>query len=882
MTLTPGTALGPYSITALIGTGGMGQVYRAHDRRLDRDVAIKVAAEAFSERFTREARAIAALNHTNICHLYDVGPNYLVMELVEGESPRGPLAFEEALPILRQLIDGIEAAHEKGIVHRDLKPTNIKITPDGVVKILDFGLAKAMEPDGLDSHQHGDVTNSPTIAPSLSMGATIQGTILGTAAYMAPEQAKGKQADRRSDIWSFGVVAYELLTGQRLFQGETTVEILGAVLNKDPDLSATPQRTQRLLRWCLERDRKDRLQAIGDARRLLAEEPVVAPPPTVASSSLSRSGLALRWAAAVVTAVALIGLATMSWLYVSERPTEQPLVHLSIPLPGNTAPGFIALSPDARVLVMSYQNGLGLRALDSSEVRPLAGTQGARTPFWSPDSRTIAFFADRQLKTVAASGGPPQTLCDNVGLGGGGTWNRNDTILFATEAGALQRVAAAGGMCTELTKAEPGVSHRIPVFLPDGDHFLYVLEAPDEARRGLYAASLGDPNGRRLLADPSSGAFVPDGSGSDRGRLLFIREQTLMAQPFDAASLQLSGDPIPVAEQVSFTSTRPQIAASAGMNGTLMYLANGRPDQELVWYDRSGKELDRAAQTSNPRSGISLAPDGKRVAFLRFDGQNVGALWLQDLERNQETRFTTPPLSPGAPVWSPDGQRVAFRATGAGMDAIYVKRVGGTEAVLLQGTSPSFPSGWSRDGRWLVYTEINPKTGADLWLLPNPSTASADRKPVPWLVTPFLESQGQISPDGNWLAYTSNESGRNHVYLSPFGGAAPGPDTKWQVSTVPSAEPRWRADGEELFYLEGVTGTRRFKVMSVPIVAAPNPIGTPTPLFEFQSTGAVQQDNRLLYSPSSDGQRFLISVYATEAQPSLEVLLNWGQTPPVR
>ena len=871
MTLAPGTQIGPYQITALIGKGGMGEVYKAHDPRLGRDVAIKVADEAFSERFTREARAIAALNHTNVCHLYDVGPNYLVMEFVEGDNPQGPLALDDALPIVRQMIDGIEAAHDKGIVHRDLKPANIKITPEGVVKILDFGLAKALEPQRLG----GDLTNSPTMAPTFSMGATIQGSILGTAAYMAPEQAKGKQADKRSDIWSFGVVLYELLTGKKLFPGETAIEILGAVLNKEPDLSQTPPPMRKLLRWCLEKDRKDRLQAIGDARRLLAEAPAVEVASTQPTSSIQSR---LAW---TVAALALIGLGTMSWLHFREAPREQPRVHLSVPLPENNAPGFFALSPDGRLLVMSYQGGLGLRALDSSEIRPLAGTQGARTPFWSPDSRTIAFFADRKLKTVAASGGPPQTLCDETGLGGGGTWNRDGAIVFATEAGGLNRVAAAGGACTEFTKPEPGMTRRIPVFLPDSEHFLYVLGTTDEARRGLYVASRGDPNGRRLLADLSSAVFAPEESGSSRGHLLFVREQTLMAQPFDAVSLQLSAEPFAVAEQVSFTLTPSQIAASASSNGTLAYLANGRPDQQLVWYDRSGKEIGRVAKSAGRVSGVALAPDGKRVAFLGVDAQNAGESRLHDLERNLDTRLIGPPLAPGAAVWSPDGQRVAFRATGAGVDAIYLKSVsGGKEEILLRGTSPMFPSDWSRDGRWLVYTENDPKTGADLWLLPDPSNASAvARKPVPLLRTPFNESQGQISPDGKWLAYFSNESGDlGQVYLRPFAGASPTPDTKWQVSTVRGREPRWRADGSELFYLENITGSWRFKIVSVPIGAAPNPVGTPKPLFEFQTITTVQQQNSFAYSPSADGQRFLISVYATESQPSLEVILNWGKT----
>ncbi len=869
MALAPGTQVGPYQITALIGTGGMGEVYRAHDPRLGRDVAIKVAAEAFTERFTREARAIAALNHTNICHLYDVGPNYLVMEFVEGDNPQGPMAFDDVLPIARQMIDGIEAAHEKGIVHRDLKPANIKITPEGVVKILDFGLAKALEPDRLG----GDLTNSPTLAPTF--GATQLGMIVGTSAYMAPEQAKGKQADRRADVWSFGVVLYELLTGKKLFPGETAIEILGAVLNKEADLSAAPPRVRRLLRWCLEKDRKDRLQAIGDARRLLTEEPTVA---VASAQPASPMQSRLAWA---VAALAVIGLGVVSWLHFRETLLEPPpRVHLSMALPENTAPGFFELSPDGRLLVMSYQGGLGLRALDSGEIRPLPGTQAARTPFWSPDSRTIAFFADRKLKTVAASGGPPQTLCEDTGLGGGGTWNGEGTIVFSPDFYVIHRVAATGGACTQLTKPEPGVGRDLPVFLPDGEHFLYVLSTTDEARQGLYVASLADPNGRRLLADRSSAVFVPEGSGSIRGHLLFLREQTLMAQPFNVTSQQLSGDPFALAEQASFTNTPPQVAASTGLNGTVVYLANGKPDQQLVWYDRAGKELGRAAMTGSWGSSVSLAPDGKRVAFVRGDQQN-GVLWLQDLERNSEARLVLPPLVSGAAVWSPDGQRVAFRATGAGVDAMYLKGAsGGKEEILLRGTSPMYPSDWSRDGRWLVYTEDNPKTGADLWLLFDPANPSADRKPVPLLRTPSVESQGQISPDGKWLAYTSTESSNlREVYLRPFAGASPVPDTKWQVSAGAQGRvPRWRADGKELFYVEAVTGSSRHRMMSVPIGAAPNPVGTPKPLFEFRGLAWITQENRFFYSPSADGQRFLVSAYATDPQTSLEIILNWSKT----
>jgi eukaryotic-like serine/threonine-protein kinase len=861
--LTVGTRLGPYEIVAAIGAGGMGEVYKAHDTRLGRDVAIKIAHEAFSDGFAREARAIAALSHTNVCHLYDVGPDYLVMEFVEGSTLRGPLSFDEALPIIHQLIDGIEAAHEKNIVHRDLKPANIKITPAGDVKILDFGLAKAMMPESFSI----DVSNSPTIA--LPAGITAQGTIVGTSAYMAPEQAKGKQADKRADIWAFGVVVYELLVGRPLFQGETAIEILGEVLNKTPDLSVVPPRARRLLAWCLEKDRKDRLQAIGDARRLLAEESHDVAPPYVSSSWRGRLG----WA---IAAFALVGLVAMSWLYIRGAPLDQPLVHLSAPLPGNAPPGFLALSPDGRTLVMS-QTGAGLlvRPLDSGGTRFLTGTVNARTPFWSPDSRTIAFFADGALKTVPASGGPPQQLCGEVGLGAGGTWNRDGAIVFATEAGALKRTAASGGACTDLIKREPGVQlARIPVFLPDGNHFLY-SRGTGLNRRELFAASLADPTGHRLLPDQSSAEFVPDRPGSGTGHLLFVREETLMAQSFDATSLQLSGEPFAVAEQVSFTATPPQIATSASTNGTVVYMANGRPDKQLVWYDRSGKELTRVGGTGKGNA-VSLAPDGRRVAFVRVDAQYLGETRLLDLERNQETRLFAPPLAPTV-VWSPDAERMVFTSDMAGNAGIYVKNVngGGEELLLRQAENRREPSDWSRDGRWIVYTENDPRTRGDIWLLPVAS--NTPRQAVALLRTPANESQGQISPDGRWLAYASDLSGSDRVYLRPFAGAADtASDTTWPVSTADnSKEPRWRADSKELYYLERVAGAQRFKLMAVPIGTATNPVGTPKTLFEFQATLTVSQYNAFAYSSSADGQRFLINVFATDAQPSLDVLLNW-------
>jgi hypothetical protein len=444
-------------------------------------------------------------------------------------------------------------------------------------------------------------------------------------------------------------------------------------------------------------------------------------------------------------------------------------------------------------------------------------------------------------------------------------------------------VSAAGGACTELGKADPALPKQMPVFLPDGDHFLYVQGGADEAHPGVYVASLRDPTGRRLLADPSSALFVPNAPGLNQGRLLFVREQTLMAQAFDAASLQLAGEPVVVANQVGFTSNPSQIAASAATDGTLIYLANAQPERQLVWYDRTGAEVGRAAKVTF-QNGVSLSPDGTRVAFFRMVRPDPPSLWIQDLERNQETKLTTPPIVPvggGGAVWSPDGQRLAFRATNAAaVDGIYMKKAnGGAEELLVQGTStsPVAPSDWSRDGHWLVYSDVDPKTGADIWLLPDPSTPTAARKPNPLVRTPATESQAQISPDGQWLAYYSDESGMGQVYLRPFNGGSPGAETKWQVSTSTRAsDPRWRADGKELFYLEPVVGTRRLKLMSVPIGSGPSPAGTPKLLFEFQSFLTVPQANVFTYSPSADGQRFLINVIATDVQPSLEVILNWA------
>lgn len=495
MTISAGMRLGPYEIIAPIGKGGMGEVYRALDPRLGREVAIKVSAEQFSERFEREARAIAALNHPNICQLYDVGPNYLVMEYVEGAEPRGPMPVEEALRIAKQIADALEAAHEKGIVHRDLKPANIKVKQDGTVKVLDFGLAKVATPSGAAT----DPSNSPT----LTIAATEAGMILGSAGYMSPEQARGKEVDKRADIWAFGVVLYQMLTGERLFEGDTVSDTLAAVLRKEPDFERVPVKVRRLVTRCLEKDPKKRLRDIGDAWQLLEE-------PSARMEAPRRSKL--PWA---IAAVLLIALGGLSFVHFREMPPAPMAMRLPIALPGFRSFYSLALSPDGGTLAFNALPAVGLgqiylRSLDSSDIRPLSGTVGARTPFWSSDGRSLGFFLGGKLKIVSASGGPAQTLCDS-GLGSGGTWNRDGVILFANAvSNQIVRVSAAGSTCIPLLKPTNNARYSAPEFLPDGDHFLYVSDGGgEESQAGVYLGSLENPEGRRILADQSSVLYAP-------------------------------------------------------------------------------------------------------------------------------------------------------------------------------------------------------------------------------------------------------------------------------------------------------------------------------------------------------------------------------------
>ena len=596
MSLSAGTRLGPYEILAPIGAGGMGEVYRATDTRLHREVAVKVSAERFSERFEREAKAIAALNHTNICTVHDVGPNYLVMELVEGPTlaeriKQGPIPLDEALKIARQIGEALEAAHEKGVVHRDLKPGNVKIKPDGTVKVLDFGLAK----------MDGGYATASENSPTLTMGETKAGVILGTAAYMAPEQARGKQVDKRADIWAFGVVLNEMVTGKRLFGGEDLSEVLASVIKEEPRWDVVPPKLQRLLKACLEKDPKRRLRDIGDAWRLLEEPPAPLAAPSRSPGPGKRIGTA-GWIAAGVFALAAGGV---SVVHFREQAPVAELVRFQVPPPAkNNFDIYLALSPDGRHLAFTATGTDGLiriwvRDLETLEARPLNGTDGAGSLMWSPDSRAIAFGMGNQLKKVDIAGGPPLTLCDSPNTVGSGAWSKSGVVIFGGRgAGPLRQVSEAGGAASPVTALEGGGYHSFPSFLPDGRHFIYYRSAGGPEKQGIYLGSLdakpNEQSSKRLVATSFGAVYGPSSNGGT-GRVLFLREGTLMAQPFDDKRLELAGEAVPVAEHVGSTNQYGNFSAAA--NGSLVYRTGSAGNTQLTWLDSQGKALNPVGES---------------------------------------------------------------------------------------------------------------------------------------------------------------------------------------------------------------------------------------------------------------------------------------------
>jgi len=871
MPLSTSDKLGPYEIIEPIGAGGMGEVYRAHDSRLRRDVAIKVSAERFSERFEREARAVASLNHPNICTLFDVGPNYLVMELIEGPTlgekiKQGPIPLDEALVIAKQIADALEAAHEKGIVHRDLKPGNIKIKPDGppgsMVKVLDFGLAKM---GGTPSAQTED-------SPTISMAATQAGVILGTAAYMSPEQARGKVVDKRADIWSFGVVLYEMLTGKRLFHGDDVTDTLAAVLRQEPEWELVPAKVRRLLKKCLEKDPNKRLRDIGDAWALLEE--------TSAVSAPSRSRLGVGWIAATI-AILIAGV--FAFAYFTKNAPDAAAARFSFAPPFQATSLEVAVSPDGRRI--AFGNGgteLWMRSVDSFTAEELPGTAGAFRPFWSSDGRSIGFLSGLQLKTMDAGNreSPVHTLSSGSVYRSGGAWSP-EGILYSPEATGigLYRIPVNGGVSVPVTKlnsARHEIAHRNPQFLPDGRHFIYWIWSTSEENTGIYAGSL-DPK-EKLPEGPLVRTWR-EARYAEPGYLLFLQGSRLVAQPFDAARLRLSGQPFSLPELVGRDwGATGRAMFSVSRDGVLAYQeAVPLPGARIFWRDRAGKELRSIeAPQGSGSSSFSLSPDEKRVVVTGEDENTLEDLWVVDLDRATSLRLTAIHGSDQDGVWSPDGRRVTFASNRSGVYDLYEKQADGLseEQLLLKGLHRKSPYGWSPDGRFLVFEELDPKTGYDIWVLP----LEGDRKPFPFLKTEFDEHAGELSPvpdsQGHlWMAYESNETGRNEIYLRPFLPGTPEKPagSKVRVSTAGGINPKWRKDGRELFYVHD----NKLWAVDVKLGGTPE-IGAPQALFQILPGVSTSTSGSVAWAPFADGRRFLFREPAGEpAAPKINVVLNW-------
>lgn len=874
-----GSTLGAYRILEKLGEGGMGEVYRAQDDRLKRSVALKVLPDAFAhdadrvERFQREAEVLASLNHPHIGAIYDLAREgdvrFLVLELVDGDTladrlSRGPLSLALALEIARQVATALEAAHARGIVHRDLKPANIKIASDGKVKVLDFGLAKM---------RAGYADSGDTVART-ALSMTAVGVIVGTAAYMSPEQASGEDTDKSTDIWAFGCVLYEMVTARPVFEGQAVSEILRAVLAREPDWTrlpaGTPEAVRRLLRRCLQRDRSLRLHDLADARIEIAD--AIATPE--AEAPVASAGVSKRERAVWMIGAALLALVTLASVTWALRPSPPPLeVRLDVSTPQTIELVSFALSPDGRQLAFAGESDgrprLWLRSLDSPVARLLADTDFATYPFWSPDGQSIGFFADGRLKRLDLAGGAPRVIA-RVSNPRGGTWMANGTIVYG-EDGPLLRVPSSGGEPTLATQLKPQQqAHRFPHALPGGGRFLYYAVGASDAR-GVYVGSLDGAESRRVLDSETIAVYSASGSSAS-GHLLFARGGTLVAQAFNADSLALSGEPFPVAEQVARQPLSIQVAAvAASAGGPVAYRAGEVGIRRAFqWFDRSGAPLAIVGEPGSFGQNPNLAPDGFRMAVDRTVSGNVD-IWVTDIRRGLPDRFTSDPTIDAIPVWSPDGRHLAFGSVRQGPMDLYARPSSGaaSEDVLLTTPTAKGPTDWSPDGRFLLYRSTELKTGYDLWALP----LDANRKPgTPFVVaqSAFDERDGVFSPDGRWVAYESNESDRSEVYVQRF----PTSEGKKRVSAAGGAQVRWSRDGRELFYL-ALDG----KLMSVPVRMSAEggaiDVGTPVALFATRVGGALQGAARQTYVVSADGQRFLMNTIAEEAPRPITMILNW-------
>ena len=883
MMIVAGTRLGRYEIRSKLGEGGMGEVYRACDSGLNREVAIKVLPAAFAQdperlgRFKREAQVLASFNHPNIASIYGLEDSNseiaLVMELVEGPTladrlSAGPIPLDEIVAIAKQIAEALEMAHERGIIHRDLKPANVKVTTDGTVKVLDFGLAKVFE----DEPPANDLSHSPTL-----IKGTQAGVILGTAAYMSPEQAKGKAVDKRSDIWSFGCVLFELLTSKQCFSGETLTDVLAAVVRAEPDWDALPNGTpgaiRRLLRRCLTRESKQRLRDIGEARIILGDQhgefgegeagrALTAP----AQSLWKRS---LPWAIVLLFAA---GLSAIALMYVSRAPKAQALLRSSINLPAGFSldrnNSSLALSPEGQRLVFaaSGDDGKGqqlwLRSLDSLTIQPLAGTNGATYPFWSPDGRHVGFFADQKLKKTEISSGTVQTLCDAVD-GRGASWSRKDVIVFAPQAiGPLFEVSAAGGTPVQLTSVKStDETNRNPHFLPDGERLLFFsgLATNSDKENGIYSIDLATRKLALIARENSEGIYV------EPGYLVFVRNGNLMAQPFDAVHLHLNGQAVPIAEHVLYNPDRFTGAYSLSDNGLLVFLSGSSVmKSQLTWFEIDGRKLGTVAEPAAILS-ISISPDGKR-ALAQVQGNPADSLWMYDLNRGITRRFTGGSEAFSAPAWSPDGRLLAYASQSRFLflqasDAI-------SEAQKLQtGQNTAVVNGWSADGRMVVFVSQTSQ-GGDLWI----QSLEGDKKAYPFLITPANEIEGTISPDGRWIAFASDETGRYELYVTSF----PSPGGKRQISSDGADAPQWLKAGRELAY---INAERKLIVVEVNARENEFEVGQSQVLFGGKPLPSRPHDPEGWDVPvylTSDVKRILLPVAVeTDSSRPVDLVTNW-------
>jgi Tol biopolymer transport system component/tRNA A-37 threonylcarbamoyl transferase component Bud32 len=817
MSLAAGTRIGPYEVLALLGAGGMGEVYRARDARLGRDVAIKALPAALQHdgerlaRFEREARLLASLNHPNIAGIHGLeeagGQRYLVLEFVEGQTlaqrlSAGPLPIDDALQVCRDIAAGVEAAHEGGVVHRDLKPGNVMLTPAGAVKVLDFGLAKSG-----GAVRDGGSDPKLSASPTMTYAATQAGMVLGTAAYMSPEQARGKSVDRRTDIWSFGCVLYECLCGKPVFDGETVSDLLARILERDPDWSALPARVpariRELIRRCLVKDAKQRLRDIGDAR--LELEQVIAlgisgtAAAAVESSATRRRGLPW-WS---VAAAAVVAVAATLLVQPALRPASVPVARrfeIYAPEPLNLVfdPVECAISPDGRMVAMVLADSAGtphlwVRPIDSFKGRELPGTNAATQPFWSPDSRSLAFAASTKLKKIAINGGDAEDLCA-IRSFRGGSWGRSGVILFApTSNGPLYRIAAGGGdpqAVTQIDSTRHETAHRFPRFLPDGQHYLFSVLVGSTGRYSIQAGALGETRRREILTAGSGAEYAP------QGYLLFTRNGVLSAQRFDAGSLRVSGDPISLGDSPPVPNTSGAPVVTASSDGTIAYTFIPLPSSRLVWLGLDGREQQQIPIAPGPYFSPLISPDGKSCLLNHAVSTTQGELLTVDLERGTTTRVSEETQNVENAEWSPDGKRVAYSVGGGGPQTLFVVPSDGSappEVVLPAAGDFRRLDGWTPDGKSLVFGRLDPRTNWDLWTV----SVDGDHHTQPYLRRPANETSGSVSPDGRWLCYNSDESGRQEGYVQSF----PTPGARFQVTTDGTGVIGWKRDGKALALL---------------------------------------------------------------------------------